>query len=141
MSKPKIPVIGEPIYILSQNNFSEKVKASVGYNAINTLAYVAVDAIKVMSVGYTDDSMTKIVINKDYKVEGSEDSAAVYMNVEENTNKKRNSTDIFVDELEANAIAIEMNKQFKNDCKVILDVVSQVYHEYDNVISLLKDVK
>ena len=42
---------------------------------------------------------------------------------------------------EANAIAIEMNKQFKNDCKVILDVVSQVYHEYDNVISLLKDVK
>ena len=141
MSKPKIPVIGEPIYILSQNNFSEKVQASVGYNAINTLAYVAVDAIKVMSVGYTDDSMTKIVINKDYKVEGSEDSAAVYMNVEENTNKKRNSTDIFVDELEANAIAIEMNKQFKNDCKVILDVVSQVYHEYDNVISLLKDVK
>jgi len=139
MAKNEIPVIGKPFFILKQNNWSDKVKVTTGLNSINTLVYISVDAIKCMSVGYTDETMTRIVINKDYKGADGEDMSYT-VNADE-ANKRRDSTSIFTDELEANAVAAEMNKQFQKECKQILDVVSQVYHEYDNLIGILKSAK
>ena len=136
MSKKRIPTIGEPVFTLSQNNWNDKIKVTTGLSYINALSYIAVDAVKCMSVGYTDDSMAKIIINKGYKGPKDEDMS-ITIDAEEN-GKKRSSTDVFIDELEANSVATEMNKQFKDDCKVILDLISQVYHEYDNVIGALK---
>jgi hypothetical protein len=135
-----IPGVGDLVFTLSQNNFNDKIKVSTGLSYINALSYVSVDATKCMNVGYTDDTMTKVIINKDYKGPNGED-VSITMNVDDKIGRKRGSTDIFIDELEANAVAIEMNKQFREDCKNILDVISQVFHEYDNVIAALKSSK
>jgi hypothetical protein len=140
MGKRSIPTIGEPVFTLTQNNFSDKIKVTQGFSAVNTLAYIGVNAIKCMSVGYVDDTMEKIVINKDYK-DNQGNSVAIIIDSDEKPNKKRTSMDIFVDESEANARAIAMNEQFKQDCKLILDTVSQVYHEYDNLNAALRGKK
>lgn len=139
MGKKKIPTIGEPVFTLSQNNFSDRIKVTSGFSSVNTLAYIAVNATKCMSVGYVDDKMEKIIINKDYKDEDG-NSVALIIDAEDRPGKK-NSMDIFVDEAEANAVALAMNQQFKQDCKLILDTVSQVYHEYDNIMAVLKSAK
>lgn len=136
MAKRDIPTIGKPIFTLSVNSLNDKIKVTTGFNYINSLSYVAVNAVKCMSVGYTDDTMQKIIVNKDYKGPNNEDMSIV-IDSEENK-KAKTSQDIFVDEMEANAIAIEMNKQFKSECKTILDMVGSAFHEYDNVIAGLK---
>jgi hypothetical protein len=140
MSKRKIATIGEPIFILTQNNFSDRIKVTTGFNSLNTLSYIGVNAIKVMSVGYTDDKMEKIIYNKDYKDDKNNDISIV-VDAEEPSGRKRTSMDVFVDEAEANAVAIQMNDQFQQECKAILDVVTQCYHEYDNIKRGFKQAK
>jgi hypothetical protein len=137
MSKETVPTIGQPIFTLTQNNWSDKIKVTQGFSSVNTLAYIAVNAVKCMSVGYVDDKMEEIVINKDYKdIDGH--SVAIVMNAGDKPGRKKSAIDIFLDEEEANAVAIGMNQQFKQECKEILDVVSMVYHEYDNLNGALK---
>jgi len=140
MAKRKIATIGEPVFILTQNNFTDRFKVTTGFNSLNTLAYIGVNAIKVMSVGYVDDTLEKIVYNKDYKDEKGND-VSIIVEAEEPSGKRRSSMDVFVDEAEANAVAISMNDQFQQECKAILDAVSQCYHEYDNIKSSLKRAK
>lgn len=139
MAKKRIPIIGEPVFTLSQHNWSDKIKITTGLSYLNVLAYISVDAVKCMSVGYTDDTMARIIINKDYKNEKNED-VSITIDAEEN-GKRKTSVDCFVEENEANAVAAEMNKQFKEECKTILDAVGQMYHEYDNINAALKGAK
>jgi len=140
MAKRKLPTIGEPVFTLAVKSFSEKIKVTSGISSLNTLSYVAVNAVKCMSIGYTDDKMDCIIINKDYKDDAGKD-VSIVMDAEEPTGRRKSSIDLFVDELEANAVAIDMNKQFQGECKDIFDAVGACYHEYDNVIAALKMVK
>lgn len=145
MSKSKnIPTVGENIFTLSQNNFSDRFKVTeIGLNQVNVLSYVAVEAVKVMSVAYVDDKMNKVVINKGRTMEEDSRVPAEYIiNVEDTgTERRKNSTDIFLDEAEANEIALGMNQQFKQEAKIILDMITKVYHEYDNIMDILKTSK
>lgn len=134
MSKaPRIPIFGEPVYRISANNFSEKIKvvdASMRHS-INELQYFAVDAIKVVRLEYEDDACTTLLIN------GGTDSE-IKVKVDKLDAKEKDSYSIFIDLAEANAVAARMNTMQKQNCKVILDNISQIYHEYDNIIASLK---
>ena len=140
MAKRKIATFGEAVFILTHNSFTDKFKVTTGFNSLNTLAYIAVDAVKVMSVGYVDATMEKVIYNKDYKDEKGND-VSITVDAEEPTGRKKTSTDVFVNELEANAVAIAMNEQFQQECKAILDAVGMCYHEYDNIKRALKGAK
>jgi hypothetical protein len=140
MAKRNVPIIGQPVFVLTQNNFTDKIKVTQGISSLNTLAYIGVNAIMVMSVGYTDAKMDKIIINKDYKDDDGKDSAII-TEAEEPSGRRKNAMDIFVDESEANAVAYGMNEQFKQECKSILDAVGMCYHEYDTIQRALKGAK
>ena len=134
MSKTtRIPIFGEPVFRISANNFSERIKVSdaTSRHSINELQYFAVDAVKVVRLEYEDEDMKVLLIN------GGTDNE-IRVKVNDLDAKEKNSYSIFIDIMEANAVARRMNELQKTNCKGILDAVSQVYHEYDNVIASLK---
>jgi hypothetical protein len=137
-----IPSIGDPFFTLVRKSFTKKLQILSDSSYFNTLSYIGVDATKCMNVGFTDDTMTEVIINKGYKnnPEDKQDQS-VLVPAEEPKGTKRDSTSIFVNEAEANAIAIEMNKQLQEECKAVLDSIGAIYHEYGNVIGALKGAK
>jgi hypothetical protein len=81
---------------------------------------------------YEDEDMKNILIN------GGTDNEIQIKVSDLVDGKEKNSYSTFVDIAEANAVAKRMNEVQKQNCKSILDMVTTVYHEYDNVILALK---
>ena len=134
MSKLPIPVLGEPIWIITSNSMSEKVQiANDGY--LNELIYFAVNGIKTMALEYKGDDTSKVIINKGMK-DSLEPDAKSLEYVYDTTREPEDAYGIFVREADAQRIAERMNKNQKAKCKKMVDEVTKCFHEYDGVIAL-----
>lgn len=134
---PKLPVFGQPIFIISENPLEERVTVVGERGLLNTLVYFAVDAVMVEKIGYLDKKMNKIIINEGMHAEGDETkSLEVVMDYEKNFSKDPDCATIFVDEVEAQLVARKFNENQKKQCKKLLDLATKAYNEYDTIISL-----
>jgi hypothetical protein len=137
MSKTqKVPVFGQPVFVISESPLEERVTIVGERGLLNTLVYFAVDGIFVKKLEYADDKMTKVVINKGMVDESEEKkSLEIHMDLERNFSKDPDSTTIFVDEIEAQAMARKMNENQKKNCKKLLDLATKAYNTYDEIIA------
>ena len=134
MSKQELPILGKPIFIITQNSMSEKVQiANDGY--LNELIYFAVNGVKVMALEYADGTTEKVIINKGMKESQEPDAKSLQFLFDPNK-EPEDSYGIFVDEAAAQRIAERMNKTQKGKCKKMLDELTKCFHEYDGVIAL-----
>jgi len=139
MSKQPIPVLGEPIFIITLNSMSEKVQiANDGY--LNDLVYYAVNGIKVMAQEYMDGGTDKILINKGMKDSLEPDAKSLEF-VYDTMKEPEDAYGLFVREADAQRIAERMNKNQKAKCKKMVDEVTKCFHEYDGVIALCNPLK
>ena len=117
-----LPIFGKPMYNISENAFSNKVEKARDFGGcISGIRYFAADAVMVMNVGWTDETMTEIIINADT------DAEVV-------VKRTQIGESIFFDKEEADAIADELNLQQKAKCKEISDFVMNAYHQFDDII-------
>jgi len=136
-SNAKVPVLGQPVFVITENPLEDKVSIVGERGFLNNLVYYAADAIMVKALAYADEQMTKVVINKGMHLEGDESkSLEIHMDLQRNTGRDNDSTTIFVDEFEAQAIARKLNENQKKNCKKLLDLATKAYNEYDVLISL-----
>jgi hypothetical protein len=135
MNKNPMPVMGQPVFIIVRNSMSEKVQVARENGFLNELVYYAANGIMVLSMEYTDDKMTKILINKGMKESKEEDakSLAFEYNLMQGD---RDVYSVFVNEADAQAIARQMNEAQRKTCKGILDAVTKCFHEYEPIIAL-----
>lgn len=138
MAKPKLPVFGQPIWIISENLLSDKVQIAGESGYFNALMYFAADAVLVREISYDDNfpgDLTKVVINKGMKSEKDPAKSLEFRVDLSKDTKDQSSVSYFTDEEEAQATARRMNENQKKNCKKILDAATRLYHEYDEIIA------
>lgn len=135
--KTKIPVFGQPVFVISENPLEERVTIVGERGLLNTLVYFAVEGILVKKLEYEGDNLNKVVINKGMVVEGDESkSMELHLDLEKNFAREADSTTLFVDEADAQTVARKMNENQKKQCKKLLDLATKAYNEYDSIIAL-----
>jgi hypothetical protein len=135
MNKNPMPEMGKPIFIIARNSMSEKIQVARENGFLNELVYYAANGIMVMSLEYTDDKMTKVLINKGMKESDEPDakSLAFEYNLMQTD---RDVYSLFVNESDAQAIARQMNEAQRKICKGLVDAVTKCFHEYEPIIAL-----
>jgi len=132
-NKPKLPILGQPIFIITENSLDKKVAISGTVGVLNSLTYFAADAIQVLKLEYADDSMERVIINRDMVNEENPDQKLEF--IIDLKNNKGDLTTKFIDEREAQDVAKQMNINQQKQCKKLVDMITHAYHEYDNVIA------
>jgi hypothetical protein len=135
MNKNPMPEMGKPIFIIVRNSMSEKIQIARENGFLNELVYYAVNGIMVMSLEYTDDKMTKVLINKGMKESKEEDAKSLAFEYDLVQND-RNVYSQFVNEADAQTIARQMNEAQRKICKGLVDAVTKCFHEYEPIIAL-----
>lgn len=136
MKNQRIPILGQPVFTLSDNSLEERVTIVGERGLLNSLVYFAVDAILVKKLEYADEKMNKVIINRGMTAEGDDTvSLEIHMDLEKNFSREADATTIFVDESEAQAVARKMNENQKKNCKKLLDIATKAYNEYDAIIA------
>jgi hypothetical protein len=134
MNKPKLPILGQPVFKISENSFDERVQLIGERGFLNSLTYFAADAIMVKKLEYETDKMDIVIINKDM-VDSENPDKKIEIKIDLKREKEDHLT-IFVDEIEAQRVAKQMNINQQKQCKKLVDAVNIVYNEYDKVIAL-----
>ena len=134
MKSPKLPILGQPIFVINEYNLSEKVTIAGEFGFTNNLVYFAADGILVKKLEYEDDSMKRVIINKGMHLEG-DDSKDLEIRIDLTKDIPEETATIFVDEVEAQAKAKKMNENQKKSCKKLVDAIAKSYNEYDNIIA------
>lgn len=136
-----IPILGQPVFRISENPLEERVTLAGERGVLNSLVYFAVDAVMVRKLEYDGPNLNKIIINRDMTAENNpEESVEIRYDVEKNFSREANAETVFVDEDLANQIAAKLNKNQKTHCGKLLDLVTKAYNEYDKVIAVCKEV-
>ena len=135
----KLPVFGQPIWIIAEEPLEEKVQIAGERGYLNSLVYFAANAILVKKLEYEGNSLTKIVINRDMHVEGDEKAPLeIHMDLEKNFSKEPGPATIFVDEETAQSVAAALNKNQKKQCEKLMNLAIKAVNEYDNIIAACK---
>lgn len=135
----KVPVLGQPVFVISENDLDNKIGLSDGRGYFTGLRYFAHDAILVKGQRYTDDTMNKIVINEGMVDEADEKkSLELVIDLERNFTKTKDATTVFFDEEDAVACAAEMNKNQRTQCKKLADLAVKALNTYDDIIAACK---
>lgn len=136
-SNGRVPVFGQPVYQIVENNLSNVVKIIGEYGHTNSLVYYAVNAIKVMKLEYADETLKKIVINRDMvSTEEEPRSLEIRLDIEKNFNGPQDAATTFVDEEAANLVAARLNKARKSECLKLADAINRGLSEYDKIIAI-----
>lgn len=131
MSKEQvIPVFGQPIFRISENLLSDRVKLSGELGLRNGLTYFAHDAIMVMSLKYEDQNMKKVIINEGMV---SEDDNSKSLEIHIDLRSKE--VTYFVNEADAMREAKQMNINQQKYCKQLVDAAVMEFNEYDKIIA------
>jgi hypothetical protein len=131
-----VPVLGQPVFVISENSLEERVTIAGERGLLNSLVYFAHDGILVKKLGYADDKLKKIIINEGMVTEDDEKkSLELHMDLEKNFSRDPDATTIFVDEVDAAAVARKMNENQKKQCKKLLDLATKAYNTYDEIIA------
>lgn len=138
--EPQIPTLGQPVFVIVDNPLEDRVSIAGERGLLNALVYFAVDAILVRSLGYLDETLRRIIINKGMKDEHDpEKSLEIVLDLDKNFARGEvTPSTIFVSEAEAQAVARKANENQKKSCKKLLDLVTSAFNEYDRVIEACK---
>ena len=139
MSKnaPKLPTLGQPVFVISENPLEERVTVVGERGLLNNLVYFAVDSIKANKLEYADDTMKKIIINRDMVTNDEEKkSLELHVDLEKNSNREPDLSTVFFDEIDAQLIARKANENQKKSCRKLLDLATKAFNEYDTIIGL-----
>ena len=135
-SNELVPILGQPVFVISENSLEDKVTIVGERGLLNSLVYFAHDGIIVRSQRFEDDKLRKIVINEGMVTEGEErTSLELHLDLDRNFSKDPDSTTIFVNEADAAAVARKMNENQKKQCKKLLDLATKAYNSYDDIIA------
>jgi len=138
----KMPVMGQPVWVISEQPLDERISVVGERGILNTLVYFAPDAIMVVKMDFEDETMTKLVINQGLKHKDDETkSLEVRLDIRKASEKEPDGTSVFADEDEANAVAIRLNENQKKQAKKLFDLFGKAYNEYDQINGTLRKSK
>ena len=137
-----LPVFGQPVFRIVEDNLSNRVAVSSGGFHMNALVYFAVDAVLVKKLEFEGSSLTRVIINQGMVEENNPDkSLEIRYDVEKNGSRGADSQTIFVDEELANQIAAKMNRNQKAQCGKMVDEITEAFNEYDKIIAICEGKK
>lgn len=133
LRESKLPVFGQPIFVITENQLSDRVQLIGERGILNTLTYFAANAIMVNKIEFEDAKMRKVIINKDM-VDENDQTVSLEIRIDLGKEKEDHLT-TFVDETEAQKVAKQMNINQQKQCKKLVDVVNLGYNEYEKIIA------
>lgn len=136
-SNENVPILGQPVFVITENSLEEKVTIVGERGLLNSLVYFAHEGILVKKLGYADDKLRKIIINEGMVTEDDDrKSLEIHLDLDKNFGRDPDATTVFVDESIAASVARKMNENQKKQCKKLLDLATKAYNTYDDIIAL-----
>lgn len=137
----KIANFGEPVWVITENLLTNRVKVAGEFGHLSALTYFAADAIFIKKIEYDEafpGDLTKVVYNRGMKSEVDE-TKSLELHVDLSKEERNmNATSVFTDEESAQLVAKKMNENQKANCKKIFDAVAMAYNSYDEIIAACK---
>ena len=133
-----MPVLGSPVFRISENLLTDKVSLSDSGGLLNALVYFAVDGVLVKKEEYEDDKMNVVIINKGMvDEENDHKSLEIRYDLNKNDDRKQSSpsVSIYVDEADAQLVAKKLNENQKINAKKLMELAIKVYNSYDQIIA------